>query len=235
MRTSNDGEFCIDTCASFGGAANCGVFGMCADAACDILRAKGIGPVVKWVDDHAFVRIRSDLIPAYNVKRQNWHRLIQDCGGQHHTGGRLWFGGDELADGRIEEFAEDMSCPLKVLSSGEFPYSLADVNAVTDPLGIVWELQKDQDFASSVTFTGLVWDLCAYTVDLTAKKREKYIQTIVDWKKKPLHTLDETQKLLGKLLHATQVVPGGRAYLTCLEAFLGVFGDTPLMPRRPPR
>ncbi len=39
VRTSNDDEFCIDTCASFGGAANCGVFGRCADAACDILRA----------------------------------------------------------------------------------------------------------------------------------------------------------------------------------------------------
>jgi hypothetical protein len=37
VRTSNDNAFCIDMCASFGGAANCGVFRQCADAVCNIL------------------------------------------------------------------------------------------------------------------------------------------------------------------------------------------------------
>lgn len=128
-----------------------------------------------------------------------------------------------------------MTHPLRVLTQGEFPYSLRDVDRVTEPLGIVWELLKDQDFAPAVTFTGFLWNLDTYTVELTSKKREKYLQAIADWKAKPLHTLEETQKLLGKLLHASNVTPGGRAYLTCLEAFLGVCVDKPSMPRRPPR
>lgn len=235
VRTSNSGEFCIDTSASFGGAANCGVFGACADAACDILRAEGIGPIVKWVDDHVFVRIKSHLISAYNQKRREWRRIIDECGGQHHSGGRLWYGGRVLADERIEEFAEDMVFPLQVLTTGEYPYTLESINAITDPLGIVWELSKDQDFAPAVTFTGLLWDLDGQTVQLTESKRVKYLCAIKEWRAKPLHTLEETQKLLGKLLHASQVAPSGRAYLTCLESFLGVFGDSPKMPRRPPR
>jgi hypothetical protein len=37
------------------------------------------------------------------------------------------------------------------------------------------------------------------------------------------------------LLHATLVVPAGRAYITELEAMLSIFGDCPFMPHTPPR
>jgi hypothetical protein len=49
------------------------------------------------------------------------------------------------------------------------------------------------------------------------------------------HTLPEVQKLYGKLLHATLIVPSGRAYLTNLESMLGIFKDRPFLPRTPPR
>lgn len=34
-----------------------GVYGLVADAGVDILRAAGLGPLTKWVDDHIFFRI----------------------------------------------------------------------------------------------------------------------------------------------------------------------------------
>lgn len=55
IRLSNDkDEYVIDTQAYFGGTANGGVFGLVADACADIMRASGLGPISKWVDDHVF-------------------------------------------------------------------------------------------------------------------------------------------------------------------------------------
>ena len=44
----------------------------------------------------------------------------------------------------------------------------------------------------------------------------------------------EVQKLYGKLLHSTLVVPAGQAYLTSLEAMLALFHDRPFVPHTPP-
>lgn len=51
----------------------------------------------------------------------------------------------------------------------------------------------------------------------------------------PAQTLQEVQKLHGKLLHASLVFLSGRAYLINLEAMLGIFQENPFMPRTPPR
>ena len=42
------------------------------------------------------------------------------------------------------------------------------------------------------------------------------------------------QKLYGKLLHTTLVVPAGQAYLTNLEAMLALFNNHPFVPHTPP-
>lgn len=235
VRVSNEDAFCIDTSASFGGAANCGVYGRCADAACDIMRARGIGPIIKWVDDHLFIRIRSDKINEYNRKRGQWRQNIQELGGRHQSGGRVWYGGKTLQDGRTEEFVEDMQFPLQILEGGEFSYSLEDVNKISSELGIPWETQKDRDFADEALFTGMLWSVKSYTVALAETKRLKYLAAVEDWTRKETHTLEDVQKLHGKLIHASLVAPEGRAYLTCLERMLGIFHDAPFKPRHAPR
>ena len=50
-----------------------------------------------------------------------------------------------------------------------------------------------------------------------------------------MHDLLEMQRLYGKLLHATLVIPAGRAYLTGLEAMLALFDNSPFRPCTPPR
>jgi hypothetical protein len=50
------GKFYIDHCVAFGGASACGVFGRVADAFAAICRRRGYGPLLKWVDDFAFIR-----------------------------------------------------------------------------------------------------------------------------------------------------------------------------------
>jgi hypothetical protein len=49
-----DDAFNLDTCLSFGLAPSAGVYGACADATNDVLRAEGIRPIIKWVDDRVF-------------------------------------------------------------------------------------------------------------------------------------------------------------------------------------
>jgi len=53
VRTSYS-EGCIDTCLAFGTSPSAGVYGHVADAAVEIFRYHGIGPLDKWVDDHIF-------------------------------------------------------------------------------------------------------------------------------------------------------------------------------------
>ena len=48
------------------------------------------------------------------------------------------------------------------------------------------------------------------------------------------HVLKDVQKLYGKLLHASLMVPMGQAYLTNLETMLGFFSNHPFVPHHAP-
>ena len=111
---------------------------------------------------------------------------------------------------------------------------MADIDALSNDLGIPWETEKDIPFSDVAPFIGFSWDLTNRTVCLPQSKKEKYLQAIQEWESKPKHVLDEVQKLYGKLLHACHVIPAGRAYLTNLEAFMGLCHDSPFCPHSPP-
>lgn len=244
VRLSNDPSlFAVDTSAAFGVASNAGVFGHVADAAADIFRSQGIGPISKWVDDHVFIRVRRDQLPAYNETRQSWRRRILAHGGAQHTGGRIWFEGNMLDDGRIEQFDDDMFFLLQDLSALSarndddmvFAYNMADIDRISTKLGIPWELSKDVPFGPIFPFTGFLWNLTDMTVALTEAKRIKYLTAIEEWLSRSTHTLEQVQKLHGKLLHTTSVVRKGRAYLSRLEKMLGVFAEAPFAAKHSPR
>ena len=236
-------QYILDSNAAFGAAPNAGLYGGVADAGADLMRAKGIGPIAKWVDDHVFFRMPRDSLEEYNRARSRWRAQIEYYGGVHQDGGRLWFGGDRLEDGRTDEFVEDMRFPIRDLSNAsarshgdaQFTSCLADVDKISADLGIPWQIEKDRPFATEFTFTGLVWNLESRQVSLPQSKADKYRMAIIEWRQRRTHTLEELQKLYGKLLHASLVLPAGRAYLTSLEAMLGVFHDNPFLPRTPPR
>lgn len=236
-------QYLIDSNAAFGAAPNAGLYGEVADAGADLMRAEGIGPISKWVDDHVFFRILRCFLDDYNRSRTKWRTQIEYYGGKHQDGGRLWYGGDRLPDGRVDEFVEDMQFPIRDLSASSmrsadearFSCSLADVDRVSEALGIPWQTEKDRPFASEFTFTGLVWNLDTQRVMLPESKAAKYRKAINDWQARRSHNLEELQKLYGKLLHAALVLPAGRAYLTNLEAMFRIFHDNPFMPRTPPR
>ena len=230
--------FVVNTCTAFGKKSSGGLFGMFGDALQDIFHAAGIGPSLRWVDDFIFFLVRHEFLTEYNEIRRKWKGKIEENGGQFQKGGRLWFRGELLPNDQVEEFAEDMSTPLQDLSTTEdadYAYSMADVDNISARLGVPWERSKDVPFSGVAPFIGFDWNLDEKTVSLQEKKKEKYLQAVVEWRRQETHTLDDVQRLYGKLLHTCLIVPEGRAYLTKMEKMMGVFHETPHKPRRPPR
>jgi hypothetical protein len=135
------------------------------------MRSRGIGPISKWVDDHIFFRIKRRFLAEYNLRRKQWARDITENGGEIHDGGHLWFKGAIMPDDRPEEFDEDSSFTFRDLSQAsrrlvffslpallhaipplkfcrshtdeQFTYCMADIDALSDNLGIPWEADKD--------------------------------------------------------------------------------------------
>lgn len=243
VRLEGHDRFAIDTCDCFGLASGAGIYGEVGDAGADIFRAAGIGPLSKWVDDHIFFRILRQYLDSYNTLRERTSLAIAANSGKRHDGGRLWYRGDTMPDGRLEEFDEDMQHPIRDLSSASprspadalYTCTIADVDRISVPLGYRWEASKDIPFCSRPLFIGFEWDLTACEVSLPDSKKQKYLNTIEAWLDRRAHALEEVRKLYGKLLHASLVLPAGRAYLTKLEAMLSLFDDRPFMPRTPPR
>ena len=211
MRISNDpSEFALNTSKSFGGATAGGLFGLFGDALADILRAKGIGPILKWVDDFIFFRIPRDEIAQYNEERENTRRIIENSGGRIQTGGRLWYKGQTLADTGTEQFAEDFIFPIRHIRNCRdeeitFPYGFEEIVEVTRPLGIPWESSKDVPFSSEIVFAGLMWNIEQKRVSLPDPKKAKYRQAISEWQQRRTHTLEETRKLYGKQIGRAHV------------------------------
>ncbi|PPQ84440.1 hypothetical protein CVT24_009819 [Panaeolus cyanescens] len=234
--------FVVDTCAAFGAGPSGGVFGSIADAGCDLFRASGMGPVSKWVDDHFFIRVLVSELGNYNQLRSSWARKVPTSGPRKH-GGRIWYGEGNLADGAAFELFEDCSFPLRDLSGSSprsdddrlFCYNMDDVNRLSDELGIPWKLSKDVPFGYAAQYFGLQWDLQERTVSLPPEKATRYQEAITLWKARSRHVLTEIQELYGKLLHASLVIPAGRARLTGLETALSLAHRSPFLPRFPPR
>lgn len=231
---------CIDTCTAFGATPSAGSYGHVADAAAEIFRHRGIGPLDKWVDDHIFFRIQTQHMGHYNQLRSDTKKIITLKGTQQ-SGSHIWFSGSSNPDGSTDEFSEDVSHPIRDLSHSSprsphdacFTYSMADIDDVSHELGIPWELSKDQPFSSSTMYIGFLWWLNDHTVELSPEKCQKYLIAINNWWQHPTHRLEDVQKLYGKLLHTTSLIPAGRAYLTGFERMLAVCIQKLFMLHRP--
>ena len=115
------------------------------------------------------------------------------------------------------EFNEDAASPIWNYSDSsmhspvdkDFTYCDTDIDDLSEKLGIPLEGSKTIPFKDSVPYLGFNWDLSSCTVSVTAGKKEKYKVAIEEWLSKLVHTLEEVQKLYGKLLHISIIIPAG--------------------------
>lgn len=115
VRLSED-QFAINTAACFGLTSAGGLWGQLADALADIIRANGIGPLSKWVDDFIFFCVLKCKIAEYNIARAAWRKAIRDTGGIKQIRSRLYYIGRTLPCGEPEQFDEDMRFPIRASS-----------------------------------------------------------------------------------------------------------------------
>jgi hypothetical protein len=66
VHLSDNDQFAINTNNCFGLATAGGIYSIIGDANVDILRASGLGPISKWVDDHVFFRLPRKHLTQYN-------------------------------------------------------------------------------------------------------------------------------------------------------------------------
>jgi hypothetical protein len=246
VRLDNE-HVAIDTCGAFGQRAVGGVYGDVRDAGCDLMRWRGLGPVCAWVDDHAFARIRCEHLDNYNTRRRAARRLIEarDTGRPCRERGSRWWEGAKHDDGTVDAYVEDLAFDVRNLSDAtersdhdaQFSYCMADIDTITDPLGIVWGEGKTLPFASANLYLGFLWDVQRRTVAVPLEKRSRYLAAIRAWHARRTHTLREAQELHGRLQHLCFILPLGRAYLAWIQIFLGLFDAERerYMERTPPK
>lgn len=236
----SDSLGCIDTSTAFGATPSAGAYGHVADAGCELMRSHGIGPIEKWVDDHVYFRIQRKFLTQYNSHRASWNEAIKPSG-RLTSGSRFWYKGFTHEDGSYDEFSEDCSFPIKDLSAvstrsehdRSFTYCFADIDSLSDSLGIPWEKSKDQPFNSSTIYIGFLWDIAEKRVSLSPSKVDKYLTAIHTWQSRASHVLQDVRELYGKLLHACSAIPRGRTYLMGFERMLSTCSKKPFLPHRP--
>ena len=141
---------------------------MVADVGVDIFHGRGIGPLAKWVDDHIFFRLPCGSLLEYNACHVKWQQEIQEQGGCIQNGGRCWYRGKNLPSGVQEEFDKNCSAILQDLAETSprmaedqlITYTDADIDKLSEHLGIRWEPSKSTPFSAEVPYLGFSWNLC---------------------------------------------------------------------------
>ncbi|KAE8238124.1 hypothetical protein A4X03_0g8944 [Tilletia caries] len=212
-------NFYIDYCLGFGLSPAAGAWGLVADASADIMRRNGVAVVLKWVDDFIFITVPlGDLHLANQSLRQRRFNTLPQA---HHRGGAAYFLTQEG-----EEQADDGFGSFRNLTGATLPHQLVTsfnaIDNITKPLGLPWKASKDRDFATTQQYTGFVFDIPARTVHLPDTKRQRYLENVCAWMRRPRSTLAQADTLLGQLQHAAFVHSAGRKRLAYLRQFQAV-------------
>ncbi|KAL4267742.1 hypothetical protein AB1N83_002993 [Pleurotus pulmonarius] len=241
VRGEND-NFYIDTATCFGIGPSAGAYGNLNDAAKDLFRFHGLGPLSSWVDDYLFFRFPKVHLPSFNIARALRHSQLAPSP-LLRSGGRIWYAGSTHPDGFTEEFNEDFSFPLRDCSTDsprgvsdlDFTYTMVDIDRISQSLGIPWQTSKESPFSSTIKYIGFLWDLDQWSVILSPDKAAKFVLVIQAWLECRTHTFDQVASLHGKLIHASLALPFALPYLTILETMLAICGPHPFLPHSPPR
>ena len=158
IKLLDEDKYAINTCNNFGLTSASGIYSEVRDATLDIFRAQGISLISMWVDDHIFFQILKEHWASYNAKCQLWHATITQNGGRSQSGSQIWYPGESIPDDLPAEFNEDASHPISDhsrTSDRSFPDSLftfcdADIDLISNKLGIPWEPSKLVPFSSVV-------------------------------------------------------------------------------------
>ena len=117
-------------------------------------------------------------------------------------------------------------------ADGTYTVQLEDIISWFEFLG--WPLSGDKivDFATTITYLGFTWDFNLKTVAIPEAKREKYANRVSMWLSNARNpkcgvTREETERLLGTLVHCAFVHRTGRSFTSATLHFLSTFPTRP--------
>ena len=179
--------FIINTRNCFGLASANGVWGLLADALCNIFCVLGIGPKSKWVDDFIIFWLLVGALADYNAKHALWAAQIHCHDGQQWDHARLWYQGDLSVVDVPTEYDKDCTTTLLDLSGAlpylvedaSFAYADCDISTVSAAVQVPWAIDKGTLFAFCATYMGISWDLPSVCVGIPADKQVKYLAAIL--------------------------------------------------------
>ncbi|KAE8183593.1 hypothetical protein CF335_g8277 [Tilletia laevis] len=209
--------FFIDTRVSFGVGPGTGVFGRVGEAALDVFRARGFGPLGRWVDDILFLRARHDSVTRISAQRAELNASL-DQQPFLRRGAKWW------VDGEGRKYDESYEYPLRSSTeagrSDGWHYGDEEIAALADDLGL--PLHKPTPWSSIFAYAGYVFNIFDRRAGLPASKVARYRGDLDFWLSSPTHRLDDAQRLLGRLLHASPIVLDASRHLTRLIGFINI-------------
>ncbi|KAE8181185.1 hypothetical protein CF328_g8920, partial [Tilletia controversa] len=180
-------------------------------------RARGFGPLGRWVDDILFFRVRVVSIASVNAQRADIHGSL-DQQPFLRRGAKWWVG----AEGR--RYDESYEYPLRAATNAGredgWHYGDDEIESLADELGL--PLHKPTPWSSTFSYAGYLFSIFDRRAGLPAVKVATYRADIDAWLSQSVHRLEDSQRLLGRLLHASPVVLDAPRHLTRLIGFVNI-------------
>lgn len=105
-------------------------------------------------------------------------------------------------------------------------YTISDIEKIAAHLGWPWKKSKTKDFSHILLYIGFEWNIRLRFVQVPQEKRKKFLKKLEIWVPGRKVSKKEAESLQGTLVHASLVVPSGRAHLHFLIKFTSSFGHT---------
>jgi hypothetical protein len=143
-------------------------------------------------------------------------------------------------DLNIFRFPSSSGAPLldNTPSPPIFPYDRAQALNVIASLNFPWHPDKGQDFSSSFTYLGFLWDIAQKTVTLHDDKRKKFLDRVdlfIATFSGHRCQIRDVMKIHGSLCHIAYIYPDGRNRLPSLSNFICSFEGNDYTCRFPPK
>ena len=77
--------------------------------------------------------------------------------------------------------APELSTSPQPSTACTYPYDLDTIELITQPLGWPWKHSKTKPFNSTFTYLGFLWDLTTKCIQISDKKKAKYLDRLTPW------------------------------------------------------
>lgn len=98
------------------------------------------------------------------------------------------------------------------------PTTIYDIVSISNSMGVASNVEKVHDFNVEQRYIGFIWNSLERTVRLPDEKLRERLANIVEFLKPGgLFTFKDAEKLVGRLVHTTYIVPNLVCYLSSLH------------------